>query len=428
MRDTGKRAVVATVKRRSKILASFVSLQIVVQVLSLLSGLLVVRSLGKTEYAYFTIANTMQATLSVLADSGITSSVLSIGGKSWNDRHRLGQVVNSALQLRTIVAAFAVAIVGPLLIWLMVSNGAAPLYACLLLCAVLIATGAQLTTGVLEVIPRLHSEIGRMAKLDLAAVMTRLALLVIGRWLFLNAAIAVLAASLGLLLKNSLLRQLTRDKIDKSAPVSREDQAQIFKIVKQQAPNSIFFCIQGQLAVWLISIFGNTRSIAEVGALARLTVLFTIANSVLSNIALPRFARCQQKNELQKMYAQILGTYFCLSLFLMSLALFAPQPLLWLLGGRYSHLTTEFKWMVFGTLINAAAGVLFGLNLSRGWVQGAWLSIPITICVQVALIPFLDLSSIVGVILVGSLPNLPVAMLFIYRALHSFKSMEVVAN
>src|SRR6476469_43386 len=98
-------------------------------VISFLSGILLIRRLDQREYAYFTIANTMQGTLNVLADIGISIGLVSIGGRVWHDRHRFGQLVNTALGLRRKLGFVAVIVVVPILYYLLVKNGASATYA-----------------------------------------------------------------------------------------------------------------------------------------------------------------------------------------------------------------------------------------------------------------------------------------------------------
>ena len=76
----------------AKVVGSFAFVQAIVQFVGFLSGILLVRSLDKHEYAYFTIANTMQGTMNLLADIGISVGLVSIGGRVWQDRHRFGQL------------------------------------------------------------------------------------------------------------------------------------------------------------------------------------------------------------------------------------------------------------------------------------------------------------------------------------------------
>src|SRR5258708_30254576 len=90
------------------ILVKFTSVQAIVQTLGFAAGILIVRSLPKREYAFYTIGNTMLATILLLADSGISSALTAIGGRVWQDSHRLGSFVTTALRLRRQLAIITV--------------------------------------------------------------------------------------------------------------------------------------------------------------------------------------------------------------------------------------------------------------------------------------------------------------------------------
>src|SRR5437762_9986538 len=62
------------------ILVKFTSVQAIVQIMGFAAGILIVRGLPKREYAFYTIGNTMLATILLLADSGISSALTAIGG------------------------------------------------------------------------------------------------------------------------------------------------------------------------------------------------------------------------------------------------------------------------------------------------------------------------------------------------------------
>jgi hypothetical protein len=81
-------------------LAEFGFVQGLVQLLTAVAGLMIVRTLSKPEYALFAIANSMQVTGNLLADIGIGIGVRSIGGRVWNDPARFGQLLNTTLGLR----------------------------------------------------------------------------------------------------------------------------------------------------------------------------------------------------------------------------------------------------------------------------------------------------------------------------------------
>src|SRR5438477_508897 len=52
--------------RSGRVVGSFVTVQIIVQLVGFLSGILLIRMLEQRQYAFFTIANTMQGTLNFL--------------------------------------------------------------------------------------------------------------------------------------------------------------------------------------------------------------------------------------------------------------------------------------------------------------------------------------------------------------------------
>ncbi|WP_373526228.1 polysaccharide biosynthesis protein [Nostoc sp.] len=413
--------VTATIVYRIKILSKFISVQLVVQVLGLASGILLVRTLDQQQYAYFTIANTMQGTMNVLADSGISSGLSSIGGRVWQDPHRFGQLINTAMQLRRYLAVIAITVVTPILLWMLTSNGSSITYAVFILVLVLVGLNFQLTTVVLGIVPRLRSQINRIQQLDLIAAISRLVLLGVTYFTLLNAALAILTASIAFGLQNFFLTRWVSEYIDKKASINVEDKLDILKIIKWQAPNTIFYCIQGQTAIWLISIFGNTQSIAEVGALGRISVIFSIINSITSSIVIPAFVRCQSVRVLWQRYWQIIGYYGLLTTGTVVISIIFPRQLLWILGNQYSHLENELTLILFSTTFSSWAGTLWSINASKAWLKHNWVYIPTTITTQVILLLFLDISNVKGVIVFGIISIIPGFLLNFSMAFEGFK-------
>src|SRR4051812_24438782 len=187
----------APVMRRAlyhiRIIGNVAVVQGIVQVIGFFGGILVIRSLSQQEYAYFTIANTMQGTLNLLADIGISAGVISIGGHVWQDKHRFGELICTGLQPRKQLAAMALGCVVPALYLLLIRNGAAPGYSWILVGLVVAGLLPQLSSGVLNVVPRLRSDIGRIQIIDLSAAALRLVGLAALIWM-LNAATAIAVA------------------------------------------------------------------------------------------------------------------------------------------------------------------------------------------------------------------------------------------
>lgn len=69
-----------------KLIAVTGSAQVIVQVLGFISGIMIIRMLPTQEYAFYTLANTMLGTMTILADGGIGTGVMAQGGKVWQNR------------------------------------------------------------------------------------------------------------------------------------------------------------------------------------------------------------------------------------------------------------------------------------------------------------------------------------------------------
>ncbi|MBI3652537.1 MAG: polysaccharide biosynthesis protein [Acidobacteria bacterium] len=410
---------------RVQLLSRFVSVQVVVQALTAISGILLVRILSQHEYAYFTIANSMLGTMAILADSGIGIGLSSIGGKVWQDRQRFGTLISTALHLRRYLALIAASVIAPLLWWLLISNGAPKTYAALITLAVLVALNFQLLTGVLDIVPRLHSQINRLQKLDVMMALSRLLLLAIAYVIFLNAGIALLANIFGIIAQYHILKRWTADNIEPHAPINREDRNTILSIVKHQAPNAVFYCLQGQLTVWLISLFGNTRNIAEIGALGRLGMVFSIISAVMTSIILPGFARCQEAALLRRRYRQIVGGFLLLGAALITVAAVFPDLLLWILGGKYAHLRNEVVLMMSLSATTALVATMWSLNATKAWIQYSWLNIPSVVITQILLLMVVDIANVKGVLVFGILSLAPT---FLLNSILSFRGFAALSH
>src|SRR5438105_3776648 len=91
--------------------------------------------------------------------------------------------------------------------------------------AVLVGLAVQLSNGVLSVVPRLQSAIGKIQTIDLIGAAARLLAIVALMYLFLNGAVAIAIGSATLLVQYWMLRHYVAGVIDLHAPENEEDRA-----------------------------------------------------------------------------------------------------------------------------------------------------------------------------------------------------------
>jgi O-antigen/teichoic acid export membrane protein len=398
----------------------------VVQLLGFAAGILIVRELPKREYAFYTIGNTMLATILLLADSGISSALSAIGGRVWQDNGRLGSLMNTALQLRRQLAVLTVLVVVPTLVWLLHQNGAHPLETVLLVAAVLAGSGLELITRIYSVALRLKSQIRQIQNQALTAAVVKLAVVGVALFIFFNAIVAIVSVVIGYAVQFWMLRRWVAKNIDRSAPTDDTMRGEIMSVIRKQSPHSIYYCLQGQITVWLISIFGSTDNVANVGALGRLALLFMIISSVSVEVILPAFSRIQSPSQVRKRFFQIVFGYFAMSALLMCVIIAFPRQILAILGSQYANLESEGILMAGSAIVIAISGLLWAVNAARAWIVPPHILIPCTLILQVLLVMILDLSTVRGVLLFSIYSGLPSIVLSIWCAMRRMWEIPVV--
>lgn len=388
----------------SKILGKFVSVQLVVQAIGFASGILLVRYLSKEDYALFTIANTIMGTMNLLADSGISSGLTSIGGRVWSDPHRFGQLIRTALGLRRTFAAIVVVIGIPITFWLLLKNGASPWLTAEICLAIVVSLYFQLSNGILTVIPRLLLQTNRIQKIDLTSAILRLLLICLAWLLLLNISTALWAATAAFGCQWWLLCRWTRTSIVAHAPADPAMRREIMAVVHTQIPNSLFYCLQGQIGIWLLSIFGKAGNVAAFGALGRLAVVLGIISTVLGTLIAPRYARCHNTQKLKRLFWMITGGCIGLAGTIQFVCFLFTDQCLWLLGPKYANYHREFLLMVAVQGVGLISATMWTLNHAKSFLRFSWLYIPLTILSQLAVIPFVDMKTIQGVLILSGAP------------------------
>lgn len=381
-------------------MGGFVVVQLLVQALNAVSGFLLVRSMDKPDYAWFTIASGMSSMLAILSDSGVGIAVTSIGGTIWQDRASLKELVQDALRLRLKLAAIASVFVAGISLWLLLRSGAGGVTAFGLTVLVLAPIWQISTTTVLNVVNRLHSRTRQLQVADLVPAIIRAALTAALALLGgLSTLTAVGAVVISQLTQYGIVRRQVLPLLgDELEPGDiKAYTACIWKMVRQQLPNCIFICIQGQITTWLISILATTREVADLGALNRLAIIYAVLAGPLTQFVSPAFARASNPRRLWIMAAVLVAGMVAFSTVLLTLAWLKGDWFLWLLGAKYAHLRQELLLVLAGMAISSLSSFVWSLNISRGWIRLSWLNIPLTLTAQVAAACLIPLDSVQGV-------------------------------
>ena len=208
-------------------------------------------------------------------------------------------------------------------------------------------------------------------------------------------------------MRTLFLRRFGEQLIDFKVGKNLEDQKDILTIVKNFLPNSIFYTFQGQISFLLISVFGGSQNVAELGALSRFLVIFALVSPIMSSIVFPAFSRCQNLSLLRLLYCQTVLSNIAFSVILILISYFYSNQMLWILGEKYYGLRDEFLLVMLLGIIGHIGNVMWGLCATKGWIKNMWIEIPVKISVQVLLLLSINLSSTKEVIIFGILSSIP---------------------
>jgi len=401
-------------------LASFISLSGLGQLLQLAGALLVVRTLSKEDYGFYSMATNLLGALAMFTTTGLATGLMAVAGPVADNADRLGSVLSSAARLRRqLLVAGSVAGV-PVYFWLLLRNGCT-LWATVVLIA--IAVGSILLyihSYVLGAALNLRRHYSVVQKEKVANSVIRILLLMAILSVGIEGAVSYMVA--GLLATAVSLRiylvRASRGLVKSGLPPDPQAAASLHRHMVVGMPSSLTYLLEGQIAALLLAIFGNIDKVADLGAIARFGLIFMVPLAMLKDILIPRMATQGDLQQLKKMWvgSSLLTAGACVAI-LVFFFLFAG-PLLSLLGPGYAHLRLEmlmfvgFQVFVFFTMVVGSP------IISRGWVKHSWVRPAFFLAAQAIALPFLDLSTVRGAILLswsGALGNVLLDAFLLYR-------------
>ena len=386
--------------RWGKLISLTAGAQALMQGIGFLGGLYVIHMLSTEQFAYYTLANTMLGTMVVLADGGISSGVVAEGGKVWRDKQKMGQVLATGMKMRGRFALLTLAVALPALLYLLTDKGMNVMAALLLIVCLIPSFLSALSATLLKIVPRLHQQINGLLMIDLGTAASRLFLMVPVLFFFPFAAVAIFITGLAQVGANVRLRRLAKVNADWEVAGVEKYRKRIWERVKRILPGSIYYCISGQITIWLVAIFNSTEGIAQVGALSRLMMVLTVLRLTIGMIVVPRYARLPAlRKTVILRYFQTLALVLLMGAGLVLLIYLFPGAFLLVLGSKYAGLEQEVVLMAMGSCLMTTSGIGHMMSSSRGIIPNPAVFIPYIIAAQVVTLIFLvDYGSVAGIL------------------------------
>lgn len=408
----------ATIYGWGKLISITGSAQIFIQAIGLINGFVIIRLLPTEEYALYTLANTMLGTLTVLADGGISTGVMAQGGRAYQDNQKLGEILSTGLYLRRKFALYSSIVAIPFLVYILYINKASYISIILIVFSIIPAFYAALSDSLLEIIPKLKLDINPLQKNQVLVSVYRLLLSGFTLMFFPWAYIAIMAAGIPRMYGNFLLKKVTYSYVP-LAPINKNIQIEIIALVKRTMPGLIYYCVSGQITIWILSIFGKTTSVAQIGAMGRIAILMSILSVVFSTILIPRFARLSEGNgNLSKKILQIIFLFGGICAVVMGFLYIFSTQILWILGPKFSNLETELVFYILGTSLFTLTGFIYSLVSSRGLILNPTIYISFSILAMILGAIIFDVKTLNGILnynIFVSIVQLGMYVIFLYK-------------
>lgn len=380
------------------LLARHGSVQLLTQGFAFLSGILIVRSMEKSEYAGYAICIALLSAVAGIAEGGLNSSLMSIGGQIRADRDAFSTLYSSVLRYRLIIGLPIIIVgtagVGAVLLannfdWWRTS-------------AAMLLTGVSmwfaLHSGTVYTVLRLDYAFRYIRTVNLVAAVARVALIVVVLLADLGGMETVLA--IGLIIMFGANRIISRE-VRRALPAQPANvplyKKTFHSTARRVMPMNVALILSEQAVLVFLTIYGATSSIAEIQAMARFGAVFVVVNGLLLDLATPYIARMPSGPELlTKGLVPIMGTYAILCTAIITMGALFNDVLLAILGDQYGGLGRPLVFVLIGLAIAQFSRAFGVLNQARGWLQHSWIYIPLILVWGAVSISHLDLTTIMG--------------------------------
>lgn len=350
------------------------------QFLGFVTGLLIVRNLDKLDYAHYSIPVAIIAAATLLADSGVGAAVTSRAGVSRDDDVALSKLFSAAVRFRFRFGAWVVAGAGLWMMVLLVANGLPFAEALVYLLIVTTAFVPTFASGLLRIFHRAKANVRTLQRIDLTVAFVRLGLTGLAVAVGVVTPVLLLCITLVCaLLTYSLARFAARRTLsltEKGGPPPEE----FWRNVRRVLPMTIALVLTEQALLAIVSFRGTPDLVAEMAALSRFAVIFTVMNAVVADVIAPRIASAPaRRGPLAKTVVVVGSAYSALCAAVVAGVWVCAPLLLMLLGPQYQGLAVPLTLFAAGYAVAALAQALNLVSQSREWVSWSWIYVPLAV-------------------------------------------------
>ena len=365
------------------------------------AGLLIVNLLPKEQYAVYTFLLASMTLMAGISELGLSHCVLPVVGQRAGEQRWVVGVCHEIFRWRWVLLGVGMVLVVPYGIYSAFQHGWFGPAFVLTSALMLVVVSLTLRDNFLHTLLLLLGQVPTLNRVALSMHTVRF--LLVGAALLLplksytmSALFAATATSLLVAIRLQV-RALATHRVQDWHLDGGERRAvdrEALRIAMPLVPSAIFFHVQGVVTVLIVSLFGTSDMMAEVGAFARLAMVLTVLDRVTNMLLFPAIARATPGPRFVRLLVRVHGAYLGLMLLIFLTAVFFPKAWMLLLGRQYEA-QTPYLWMaVGGFILMSAAGFSFRTLTGRGATTRQWVTIPLVLAVQVAWVGWVGVNTL----------------------------------
>lgn len=419
--------MLSKVKHWLPILSRLLGGQALVQLINLVCALLLLRQLPLSEYALFVGANLFISLGSIGSDLNLSTAFTTFGARLVGDKAALSSLFTSVFYLRRrlyIVVAIVIMVAAPFVFgghaWNIVNMA-------FVLVIVLITVWFQQSVALRNQVLYIHHDVPGVFLSGLSGAISRLTFTYLLCYLWPYASIALIANLAAVLIVVCVTRKRSKIYVIENALHDKVDDKNLKQFIYPLIPSAIYFAFQGQISFLLIGIYGDTNSMAGVGALSRLSQIFLLLGVLNGFLFQPMFAREKNRNQLLKKISVIALLLIAGFMVVLTSAYVAPEIWLLLLGEKYKSLQREVPIALAGAVISYMAGYVYTILAARAFTKYQSWNIFVTILSQALFVASVGVSTTYNLLMFNVITSAAtflvqiILMLLMFRAWRSSK-------
>ncbi|MEX0323067.1 MAG: lipopolysaccharide biosynthesis protein [Puniceicoccaceae bacterium] len=413
-----------------RLCAGFLSYSILTRIVLFLSGILILRVTSKSDYADYTVINSLQFGFVALASTGIGPAFFSLGAQFKSDRKEFGALVSTAIRFRVYLAIILVPIPLVMAASMFIGLGTPIHKSIILIILAGILFSISIISGLHSYVHQIYGEYFVPQKSELLTSSTRLLSLAFFATITgINAifTLALTAVSQYAWYKYYLFPSSLR-KYEQGEPISASMMKTFFKSTLRLAPESLVAFFMPLIITLLLSFFGDSDQVADAGALTRIGAILAILTSLNASIIMPKLANSIESNRFLRNSGLVVIYAITVSAVTLLVIYLATPIILKILGPSYSYLRTEL--LIYSATIVVA--FLFGtiriILTSKNWLEYFYIFPIVNILSLIIALPFFDLSSLKSLLTMSLIRQIPVGIVTIGLVYFQLRKHDVIPS